>query len=218
MRTCSKCKRGIEDYWDYCHNCGTEIFRPTRAFIYDQLFELMKLQDNRRQYLDSKAHTYIGLLSIAVTIIVALGGITIENIIAPRLVISYNVLILSGLYVSTVLLFISGVIFAFQAYHIGSPIIKIDREGKIQIPDEKLEKVYLRLHENRFVERPGEGLVSLQNNLIHFLEIIISKNNIFNIRKSNKIIWAYHVTITAIISLLLLCLTIILSIYGIRII
>jgi hypothetical protein len=218
MRTCSKCKREIEDYWDYCPSCGTEIFRPTRAFIYDQLFELMKLQDNRRHYLDSKAHTYIGLLSIAVTIIVALGGLTIENIIAPRLGISYNVLILSGLYVSTVLLFIIGVIFAFQAYHIGSPIIKIDGEGKIQIPAEKLEKVYLRLYEKRFVERSDEGLVSLQNNLIHSLKIIISKNEIFNIRKSNKIIWAYHVTITAIISLLLLCVTIILSIYGIRII
>lgn len=218
MRTCSNCKREMEDYWDYCHNCGTEIFRPTRAFTYDQLFELMKLQDNRRQHLDSKAHTYIGLLSIAVTIVVALCGLTIENIIIPRLVITYNSLILSGLYVSTVLLFIIGVIFAFQAYHIGSPIIKIDDDGKIQITAEKRKKVYLRLDEKRLVEKSDEGLASLQNNLIHSLENIISKNKILNIRKSNKIILAYYVTITAIISLLLLCVTIILSIYGIRII
>jgi len=146
MRICQNCGEEIlSDNWDYCHKCGTEILRPGRAFIYEQLFELMKLQDNRRQHLDSKAHTYIGLLSIAVTIIVALGGLTIENIIIQQLLISNNTLILSVLYVSTVLLFTIGVIVAFHAYHIGSPIIKNEgNEAFVEnITDEKTKKVYL---------------------------------------------------------------------------
>ncbi len=52
------------------------------SFVYDQLFELMKQENEGRQlHLDSKANTYIGLLSIAVTIFGTLGGLlTVENI------------------------------------------------------------------------------------------------------------------------------------------
>lgn len=226
MRICQNCgDKILSDNWDYCHKCGTEILRPGRAFIYEQLFELMKLQDNRRQHLDSKAHTYIGLVSIAVTIIVALGGLTIENIIIQQLLISNNISILSVLYVSTVLLFTIAVIVAFQAYHIGSPIIKNGGDEAVlqktydeSITDEKTKKVYLRLDEKWLVENSDKGLVFLQKKLIQILGTIISENQKFNIKKSNSIIWAYYITITAIISLLLLCLTIILSIYEITII
>jgi hypothetical protein len=127
MRFCQNCgEKILSDNWDYCHKCGAEVLRPSRAFIYEQLFDLMKLQDNRRQHTDSKAHTYIGLLSIAVTIVVALGGVAIKNIMNPELLRSNSGLILLVLYLSTVLLFIISVLFAFRAYHIGSPRIKID--------------------------------------------------------------------------------------------
>ncbi|RZB33487.1 MAG: hypothetical protein SRB1_01144 [Desulfobacteraceae bacterium Eth-SRB1] len=258
MRICQSCgEKILSDNWDYCRKCGTEILRPGRAFIYEQLFELMKLQDNRRQHLDSKAHTYIGLLSIAVTIIVALGGLTIENIIIRQLLSSNNISILSVLYFSTVLLFTISVIVAFHAYHIGSPIIKenSDRENISQnidaecITDEKTKedfekptkmpentlevyketvdttsksksskKVYLRLYEKPLVENSDEGLMFLQKNMIPILGTIISENQKFNIQKSNSIIYAYYITIAAIISLLLLCVIILLSIYEITII
>ena len=301
MITCPNCKNRIEeDYWDYCPKCRTEIFRPNRAFIYEQLFELMKLQDNRRQYLDAKAHTYIGLLSIAVTIIVALGGLTFKNGMWLQLLISNNgFIILSVLYVSTVLLFIIGVIFAFRAYHIGSPIIKIDgkylfswdnvpgkdnkrllkflwddlqivgaenatirksyggktigifkgknlaeivmdgkkekailkisggdthdlkikeNNGKLKLyTDETTKKVYRRLNENWLVENSEEGLAFLQKNMIYFLRKIMSINQKFNIQKSNNLTYAYYISITAIISLLLLCVAISLSLYTIKI-
>jgi hypothetical protein len=127
MIICQNCGAELlSDNEDYCHKCGAEVLRPSRAFIYEQLCDLMKLQDNRRQHIDSKAHTYIGLLSIAVTIIVALGGLAIKNIMNPELLMSNNGLILLVLYLSTVLLFIISVIFAFRAYHIGAPRIKID--------------------------------------------------------------------------------------------
>ena len=62
MRICQSCgEKLISDNVDFCDKCGAEVLRPSRAFIYEQLFVLMKLQDNRRQHIDSKAHTYIGL-------------------------------------------------------------------------------------------------------------------------------------------------------------
>ena len=210
MKICQSCGGKIKSSnWNYCHKCGTEILNPSQAFIYEQLFELMKLQDNRRQHLDSKAHTYIGLLSIAVTIIVALGGLAIENIRIHQLLISNNISILFVLYVTTVLLFTSGVIVAFRAYHIGSPIIPADT---------KSDKVYLRLEEKHLIDISDKGLAQTQKTLIDDVRGLISKNQKFNIKKSNNIIRAYYITIAAIISLLLLCVTIILSIYGLTII
>jgi hypothetical protein len=302
MITCPNCKNIIEeDYWDYCPKCRTEIFRPNRAFSYEQLFELMKLQDNRRQYIDTKASTYIGLLSIAVTIIVALGGLTFKNGMCLQLLISNNgFIILSVLYVSTVLLFIIGVIFAFRAHHIGSPIIKIDgkylfswdnvpgkdnkrllkflrddlhivwaenatisksydgktisifkgkgknlaeivmdgekkkailkisggethdlkvkeNNGKLKIyTDDTTKKVYRKLDENWLVENSEEGLAFLQKSMIYFLGNLMLINQKFNIQKSNNLTYAYYISITAIISLLLFCVAIILSLYTIK--
>ena len=157
------------------------------------------------------------------TIIVSLGGLAIDNIMYSELLVSNNGLILSVFYVFTVLFFSIGVIFAFRAYHIGSPIIKIDGKNngdknKIQITDKKTKKVYARLDENWLVENSEEGLVFLQKNMIHFLGKNMSINQKYNTQKSNNLIYAYYITITAIISLLLLCVVIILNIYAIQII
>lgn len=134
MKSCPKCDRIVDEEWDFCTYCGQELVHETsNAFAYDQLFELMKLEEARRSYLDSKASTYIGLLSIAVTILTAFGGALtirggqIQEIKNQQTVIpNFTIVIIYILYFFIVILFILGVIFAFRAYSTGS--IKISRD------------------------------------------------------------------------------------------
>ena len=66
---------------DYCTKCKSEMPNPTKSFVYDQLFELMKAENEARLHLDSKAGTYIGLLGISATVFGALGSLlTLDNI------------------------------------------------------------------------------------------------------------------------------------------
>lgn len=109
---------------------SSDFSRPVLSgeFIYNQLFELMKLENSRRENLDSKAQTYIGLLSIAITLLVALGAVTIEYA-KKELVFSDTVGIMLLFYLCTEFAFIAGTIFAFKAYHTGSPFVE-PREGE----------------------------------------------------------------------------------------
>lgn len=104
---------------------SSDFSRPVNSgeFIYNQIFELMKLEDSRRYGLDSKAQTYIGLLSIAITLLGALGAVTIEYA-KKELVFSDTVRIMLLFYLVTEFAFVAGAIFAFRAYHIGSAPIR----------------------------------------------------------------------------------------------
>jgi hypothetical protein len=96
--------------------------------------------------------------------------------------------------------------------------LKVKSEnGKLNIYDKITEKVYARLDENWLVQNSEAGLHFLQKKMIRFLGKIISINQKFNIQKSNNLTYAYYITITAIISLFLLCVAIILNIYTIQI-
>lgn len=107
--------------------------QTSQTFAYNQLFELMKLEVTRRQYLDSKASTYIGLLSIAVTVLTAFGGILvfrggqIQEIKAQQQLISNELgVLISILYLLIVFCFVMGVIFAFYAFSTGSKNVPLN--------------------------------------------------------------------------------------------
>jgi hypothetical protein len=153
---CDKCGNPISRDDKYCEKCSNRIFKSSREFIYKQLFELMKLEENRREQLDSKASTYIGLLSIAVTVIGALGGIAIATIQGNESLISNIILIISILYFSTIILFIIGVLMAFHAYHIGSIILN---EKLLETKPNQIKiNVFQGMNVDWLVKNSNEGL------------------------------------------------------------
>ena len=82
MELCHECGKPVLEVWHYCNHCSAELIHETgQAFSYDQLFELMKAENEARLHLDSKAGTYIGLLGISATVFGALGSLlTLDNI------------------------------------------------------------------------------------------------------------------------------------------
>ena len=110
-----------------CPTCQNELKSDSQEFAYEQLFELMKLEESRRGYLDSKANTYIGLLSIAVTVLTAFGGVLtfrgdqiqeIKNLKLDNY--SWILFFIYFFYILIIILFMLSVIFAFRAYATGS--------------------------------------------------------------------------------------------------
>jgi hypothetical protein len=102
-------------------------------FAYDQLYDLVKLEEERRAYLDTKAGTYIGLLGVSVSILTAFGGILIiQNgqvleIKDKGAIHSHNLLLLIYIcYFAIIFFFIIAVFFAFRAYNTGSPIFSTE--------------------------------------------------------------------------------------------
>jgi hypothetical protein len=125
---CPSCNSEVFINQNYCQECGAEMPNPTRSFVYDQLFELMKMENERSLQLDSKANTYIGLLSIAVTIFGVLGGLlTFENIKFFK-TLNFNIIItMYVFYILIILFFIIGVLIAFISYHKGSQEVNLRR-------------------------------------------------------------------------------------------
>jgi hypothetical protein len=206
MMDCKECEEKVSDDWEYCFKCGAKIDEPSRKFIYDQLFELMKLETSRSAQLDSKAHTYIGFLSIAITILGSFGGLLIENIKSQGLILSNIIIIISILYVLVALLFIIGVIFAFKAYHTGS--IKINEEYGDHVP----LNVFVGMDVDWLAKKSGRRLSHVQNYLIPHLRWIYLRNYRLNNEKSNNILNAYMCTIIAVF--LLLGMIVVIGLYG----
>lgn len=208
MTLCKKCGANVSEEWEYCFECGARIIKPSLAFMYDQLFEVLKLEGQRREHLDSKASTYIGLLSIAVTIVVSLGSLTIKDFKSHQLIASNTTLvIISVLYVLTVLFFIIGVFYAFRAYHTGSKIVKGESDN--QMP----KNVFLFMDVKWLAENSDMKLSSVQKVLINHIHEIYSVNYPLNNQKSNNILYAYRFTFFAIILLLILFITILIGAY-----
>lgn len=208
MTLCQKCGADVSEEWEYCFECGARIIEPSLAFMYDQLFEVLKLEEQRREHLDSKASTYIGLLSIAVTIIVSSGLLTIKDFKSHQLIASnITLLIIAVLYVLTVLFFIIGVLYAFRAYHTGSKIVKGEIDNLM------LKNVFLFMDVDWLVKNSDKRLSSVQKELINHIHKIFSLNYPLNNQKSNNILYAYRFTFFAIILLLLLFITILVGAY-----
>ena len=110
-------------------------------FAYDQLYDLVKLEEERRAYLDTKAGTYIGLLGVSVSILTAFGGILIiQNgqilkIKDMDAISSHDLLILIYFfYFIIIFLFIIAVFFAFRAYNTGSLVFSTSTiKAKLEI-------------------------------------------------------------------------------------
>ncbi len=214
----------MSEDWNYCFYCSAELIPQTSVgFAYDQLYDLMKLEENRREYLDTKAGTYIGLLGISVSILTAFGGIitiqsgqiqkvTENNAIFPHWLLTLFYI----LYFLIVVLFIIAVIFAFRAYGTGSLSVcsgsnKSDIvKGffvEILIPREK--KVYKWIGRKFIVENKDSNLVDVRRYLVDHIENdVLSVNYDLNDKKANRIKRAYISTIIGIIILLLLVLLI----------
>lgn len=211
---CPRCESTVSYESKYCNVCGAEIPNETKSFVYDQLFELMKLENERRIHLDSKANTYIGLLSIAVTFFGVLGGLLTADQISFLKTLNYmSVIMLYALYILIICAFIVGILFAFNAYHIGSPIIDENDRQKV---DELIrsKKLYIKLKHSFVYDLLNSKTHTTKDDLMDQLIYIIDVNNTFNIKKSNNIIWSFRFTIASIS--LILIMTIYLSIISIN--
>lgn len=232
MDSCAKCGATISKDWVYCHQCGAELIHTSQEFSYDQLFELVKLEETRREYLDSKASTYIGLLTIAVTVLTASGGIItirggpIQEITNPQLGIAIYIL-----YIFIIIFFVSGVFFTFRSYSIGT--IEISSEPKKN--HRKITKMFIGITKMLivgldFLILPKKGcykgmpvdyiatnsdeyIFPIRKELIPMLKELININWKLNNEKSNCTLKAYRATILGIV--LLLVLTSIIGVIGI---
>lgn len=185
---------------------------PTmKIFTYNQLFELINIENDRRHHLDTKANTYIGLLSIAITLFGVIGGLlTIEKVEFLRSINFIFVVLIYIFYVLIILILLVAVGYAFAAYHTGSPYIDLAKPFKDRLQVHKLIRfierkwnshascVYLKLnHKNVFsLIDPTSGIT--RYDLIRQMNDIIEVNRKLNLEKSNNIIIAFYFTMGAI--------------------
>lgn len=219
---CPECKAEIEKDWAFC-TCGYKLF-DNFDFVYDQLIRLMEQENARREHLDSKASTYIGLLSIAVTILTTFGGIvalqgstflelTNSSLKIPGPVMSS----INIIYILTVLSFIVGVIFAFLAFNEGSTILPKEIADKNDLKYQNtLHKCFWNMDLDYLADNIDQPPIILKIPLIEHLREIIDQNYKLNNEKSNKVIWAYWLTLFGIG--LLLALTVLIGAIGLEIV
>ena len=218
MVKCNNCGYEDEEDTEFCFNCSIKRYGSSRDFAYNQLFELMRLEIARSARLDSKAHAYIGFLSIAVTILGTLGAIIIENIKTQGIMTTNIIFTLSIFYVFVVMFFIFGVLSAFWAYHKGSIFMenKLREEAKQgKRPKRKRPKskeVFFGFDVNWLSEYSEIGTSKLQKSLIPHLREIHERRYLLNNDKSDCILYAFMFTMVAIS--LLLCIVITIGIYG----
>ena len=224
MCICSKCGTVIlSSEWNYCPDCGAKLpenclIVKNEKFVYGQLFELMKLENDRRQRLDSKAHTYIGLLSIAVTIVISLGGLlTIETIKLYESLDKYLIILFYCLHISIVILLTANVLFAFRAYHTGAS--KLNKSYLFNLfcnifLKNVTKKEIFSINTANFFSKLNDDLPlnNMRKMLVIHINQIILNNSFINDEKSDNILNAYIATIIAIF--LLVILTILIGIIG----
>lgn len=217
MVKCPKCGSEIEPEYNFCPKCGSEIPDPTRSFVYDQLFELMKIENERRLHLDSKAHTYIGLLSIAVTIFMALGGLlSLESISLLQSLKTNTVFLMYFMYVAIIVAFIAGVLCAFKAYHRGSLESKeFDTRDKFDKAI-KENRIYIKMRPEELLNLLNERSNITKMDLILYLSKVVDVNRNINIKKSDGVLSAFKCTIVAVI--LLLIMTLYISVISLQIV
>ncbi|OPY48682.1 MAG: hypothetical protein A4E49_03431 [Methanosaeta sp. PtaU1.Bin112] len=226
MPVCPSCGRTVLEDWKYCFYCSEELISPkSMGFAYDQLYDLMKQEEARREYLDTKAGIYIGLLGLSVTILTAFGGIiTIRggkiqeindnNVIFPQ----YLLVIIYVLYFTIVILFIAAVIFAFRAYGTGSALSIDSNSEKGAIPFIKKvfyiignrliprdDYVYKWIDRDFIAQNKDCSLVDVHRCLAdHINNDVLKINYYLNNKKSNRVIKSYVITIFAVFTLLIL--------------
>jgi hypothetical protein len=210
--SCPNCDKEVKEYWNYC-TCGYKLF-DNFGFVYDQLFKLMELEGTRRERLDSKASTYIGLLGIAVTILTTFGGVAFQEIATLGLNIQTSIMSLANyVYILTILSLIAGVISAFRAFREGSTIIPKEIDKNDPEYQSILSKSFWNMDYGYLAKNIENLPPDLKNPLIEHLKDIVDHNYTLNNSKSNKLIWAYWLTLTGIV--LLLALTIV-GFIGVR--
>jgi amino acid transporter len=174
------------------------------------------MENERSLQLDSKANTYIGLLSIAVTIFGVLGGLlTVENI---KLLKTFNfniILFMYIIYMLIIIFFIIGVLFAFKAYHTGSPLVKDSNDSQKMKKLIDSGRVFVKLNPDTVYDLLNRR--SQKNDLISQLLFILKINRNLNIEKSTGILWSFRITIVAILLLLVMTIYIgVVSVWTLR--
>jgi hypothetical protein len=112
---CPNCNKEIEKEWIYCFYCGKKLRHSNIDETYSRILDMYRYENIRRQSLDSKAATYIGLTSVMVTILLVLG-----NFLFNTFEYSDSNIFLFISYICVIIGFIFSSIFAFKAYHTGS--------------------------------------------------------------------------------------------------
>jgi len=217
------CRKAIDDDSNFCHFCRTQIIpESSKPFIYDSLLELMKFEDTRRSDLDTKAATYVGLLSVSLTILTAFGGSIIlqkgeireiSNFFLNTSLSSVQYFVFIS-YIIIVILFMLAVLLAVLAYSTGSKRTKSKDKGKNNT-EEPRKDCYQNMHYDYVADFYDKPLYFSRDNLMPMLRTVIAINSKLNDEKSDKIKKVVWLTVSAI--LLLLLQTISLGLIGIKV-
>lgn len=123
---CPECHKEIQPEWIYCHYCGTELKKLSTELresnmdeTYNRILAMYEFEQERRQALDSKSATYIGLTSVIVTVLLAVAQLlfdSLDNYAGQDDIFTVSFI----LYICAVTGFTFSAAFAFRAYHTGS--------------------------------------------------------------------------------------------------
>ena len=117
---CPNCQKEIQQDWIYCYFCGTKLRESNVNESYSRILVMYEFEQERRQTLESKAATYIGLTSVMVTILLVVGNLLFNSSGISHTGSTYFFYLLFASYVCSVAGFTFSAVFAFKAYHTGS--------------------------------------------------------------------------------------------------
>jgi len=117
---CPNCQKEIQQDWVYCYFCGIKLRESNIDESYSRILAMYEFEQERRQLLESKSATYIGLTSVMVTILLVVGNLLFSSSAISHISKVYVYYLLLALYICAVAGFTFSAVFAFRAYHTGS--------------------------------------------------------------------------------------------------
>lgn len=120
---CPNFQKEIQQDWIYCYFCGIKLRESNVNESYSRILVMYEFEQERRQSLESKAATYIGLTSVIVTILLVVGSLLFSSSGIYHTGSIYLPYLLFVSYICAVAGFIFSAVYAFKAYHTDSVFI-----------------------------------------------------------------------------------------------
>jgi hypothetical protein len=191
---CPRCQKETHPEWIYCHYCGEKLRESNIYERYERIISLYEYEQTRRQTLESKSATYIGLISVIVTILLAVGNVLFNSLgdFSDDYASAFKILF--ALYICSVAGFTLSAVFAFRAYHTGS--VLMSQTKAMRILNSVLDKlmgteVYRIVSPDLVLQFETENPEQTKRELMEIYARIWKKNYDLNNLKSDRILASY---------------------------
>lgn len=203
---CPFCEKEIEEEWIYCYFCGRKLRESNVDETYSRVLAMYESEQERRQALESKAATYIGLTSVMVTVLLVVGNLLFSPKIEPNFSSTHLSYLLFGSYVCAVAGFTSSAVFAFRAYHTGS--VFSYRTPLIRVLNVFLERVvgkevYEMIDPKKVLQFTFSTPEDAKRELLKVYSRVWKKNHELNNHKSDHILVCYALSSISLITIAL---------------